>query len=87
MYVTRKPILSAGMNWLRATSRKYRLKKNLNCSYSTSGRNVTKLYFWLRTTLAGYVCRRLSRSSNAIVRVLYIPDAALRRQNGRHARD
>ena len=34
----------------RVTSRKYRLKKNLNCSYKTIGMKVMKLYFWLRMT-------------------------------------
>lgn len=47
------PILSAGMNCESATSRKYRLKKNLNCSYRTTGKNVNKLYFWLRTMFGG----------------------------------
>jgi hypothetical protein len=34
-----------GMNWLTAIVRKYMLRKNRNCSNSTSGRNVMILYF------------------------------------------
>ena len=36
------------------------LKKNLNCSYSTSGRKLATLYFWLRMTLAGNRARSLA---------------------------
>lgn len=39
------------MNCERATSRKYRLKKNLNCSYRTTGKKVKMLYFWFRTMM------------------------------------
>lgn len=53
MFWVDSPILSAGMNCDSATNRKYRLKKNLNCSYKTTGKKVNMLYFWLRTMLGG----------------------------------
>jgi hypothetical protein len=39
-YVKRNPTLKIGMNCEHVTARKYRLKKNLNCSKRTTGRNV-----------------------------------------------
>ena len=60
------PILSAGMNCESATSRKYRLKKNLNCSYRTTGKKVNILYFWLRTMLGGKLDWSFSAEHNGV---------------------
>ena len=64
-YVNRNPTLRNGMNCERAMQRKKKLKKNLNWLISTTGMNVTMLYFWLFSRLVGKdVGRVLPEHSN-----------------------
>ena len=44
-YVTNRPTLRYGMNYVNAMTRKNRLKKNLNSFQSKSGRKVRIEYF------------------------------------------
>jgi hypothetical protein len=48
-----EPTWRAGINWDKATMRKYKLKKYLNCSNKRIGKNEINEYFWFLITLAG----------------------------------
>ena len=53
MYVNKNPTFRKGTNYERAMQRKKKLKKNLNWLMSTTGMNVTMLYFWLFSLFVG----------------------------------